>query len=103
MLVRAYLGQGRVDTAEQCAALNALYLRADVDLLEPAPTYPAPGGEDARRAVLAAQPWPHDRQLVERPLERDEQQRHAGEVQGNPAARDRRPEPEAPSERPDAQ
>ncbi len=26
-LVRAYLGQGRLDTAEQCAALNALYAR----------------------------------------------------------------------------
>ena len=26
-LVRAYLGQGRLDTAEQCAALNALYDR----------------------------------------------------------------------------
>lgn len=26
-LVRAYLGQGRLDTAEQCAALNALYER----------------------------------------------------------------------------
>ncbi len=35
-LVRAYVGHGRLDTPQQCAALNAL-VRADVELLQPVP------------------------------------------------------------------